>query len=116
MYRFFDIYVNLSGDHATLPTVDELGLTNVQSSMFLRPYSKRFAMFEGLKLHRVKYAMETAATKGENFHLWWHPHNFGVNTNENMKNLEEILKHYRVLNEKYGMVSLNMRELGERYV
>jgi len=116
VYRFFDIYVNLSGDHAALPTADKNGLIEVKSSMFLRPYSRRFALLEKLKLRRVKRAMETAAKKGENFHLWWHPHNFGMNLSENMENLEEILQHYKVLNEKYGMVSLNMQELGEAYV
>ncbi|BAF72477.1 polysaccharide deacetylase family protein [Sulfurovum sp. NBC37-1] len=116
VYRFFDIYMNLSGDHAALPTVDKDGLVEVKSSMFLRPYSRKFAMLEKLKLHKVKRAMETAAKKGENFHLWWHPHNFGVNLSKNMANLEELLQHYRALNEKYGMVSLNMQELGEGYV
>lgn len=116
VYRFFDIYMNFSGDHAALPTADKDGLVEVKSSMFLRPYSRKFSILEKLKLCRVKRAMETAAKKGENFHLWWHPHNFGVNLLENMVNLEELLRHYQVLNEKYGMVSLNMRELGEAYV
>jgi peptidoglycan/xylan/chitin deacetylase (PgdA/CDA1 family) len=115
VYRFFDIYINLSGDHTARPGMDELGLTNAQSSMFLRPYSKRFAFLEKMKLHRVKRAMENAAKKGENFHLWWHPHNFGANLDENMANLEEILSHFHDLKKKYSMVSLNMRELEAFY-
>ena len=115
-YRFADIYVNLSGEHTTLPKREQEGLTEVKSSMFLRPYSKRFAVLEKQKLKRIKDAMAEAAKKGENFHLWWHPHNFGVNLKENMKNLETLLQHYRELNEKYAMLSLTMRELGKMYV
>ena len=116
VYRFFDIYMNLSGDHTTLPQRDEAGLRELKSSMFLRPYSQKFAILETLKLRRVKNAMNTAARKGENFHLWWHPHNFGVNLSENIQNLEELLRHYQSLNQKYGMLSLTMQELGEAYV
>ena len=116
VYRFVDIYINLSGTHATLPQKDEKGLTETKSSMFLRPYSQRFASLEILKLKRIQDAMTAAAEKGENFHLWWHPHNFGVNLDENLKNLETVLQHYQKLNEDYGMLSLTMQELGEQYV
>lgn len=52
-----------------------------------------------------------AAKNNENFHLWWHPHNFGINIEENMKNLEDLLKYYTYLNKKYKMKSKNMKEL-----
>jgi peptidoglycan/xylan/chitin deacetylase (PgdA/CDA1 family) len=116
LYRFADIYVNLSGTHTTLPQKREEGLMETKSSMFLRPYSKKFTPLEVLKRRRLTQAMTEAAEKGENFHLWWHPHNFGVNLEENMANLAYILDHYRELNEKYGMLSLTMQELGEAYV
>jgi peptidoglycan/xylan/chitin deacetylase (PgdA/CDA1 family) len=116
LYRFVDIYVDLSGSHTTLPKRKEEGVTEVKSSMFLRPYSKKFALLEGLKRRRLTQAMTEAAEKGENFHLWWHPHNFGVNLEENMANLEILLQHYQRLNEQYGMLSLTMKELGEMYV
>ena len=116
VYRFADIYMNLSGAHTTLPRKDAAGLVETKSSMFLRPYSQRFAMLENLKLKRVKNAMQEAAQKGENFHLWWHPHNFGVHLEENLANLEAILRHYHELNKEYGMLSLTMQELGEQYV
>ena len=87
----------------------------MKSSLFLRPYSQKFALLEGLKLRRVKKAMTQAALKGKNFHLWWHPHNFGINQEENMANLEEIIDHFTDLKQEHGMVSLTMQELGEFY-
>ncbi len=110
VFRFVDIYLNLSGYHTSL-TQSHDGLVEVKSSMFFRPYSKKFAFLENLKLKRVKDAMTHAAKKKQNFHLWWHPHNFGVNQEQNLKNLEEILLHFKSLRIKYGMKSLNMKEL-----
>ncbi|MEA3490828.1 MAG: hypothetical protein U9R27_02920, partial [Campylobacterota bacterium] len=115
VYRFVDIYLNLSGSHVTLPRVDKQGLIEVKSSMFMRAYSRRFKFMEGMKIRRVKNAMTEAAQKGENFHLWWHPHNFGINQEENMANLEEILEHFDDLKQEYGMVSLTMQEQGIFY-
>ena len=45
------------------------------------------------------------------FHLWWHPHNFGVDLTENMRFLRQILEHVRLLQQQFGMQSLNMREV-----
>ena len=47
------------------------------------------------------------------FHLWWHPHNVGVRTEEHLAQLDEIFRYYEELKEKYGMRSLNMREMTE---
>lgn len=112
VFRFIDIYLNLSGYHVALPRSHD-GLVEVKSSMFFRPYSKKFAFLESLKLKRVKNAMKYAAKKKQNFHLWWHPHNFGINQEQNLKNLEEILLHFKFLQKKYGMESLNMKELSD---
>ena len=54
--------------------------------------------------------MTYAAKNNELYHLWWHPHNFGVNINENMDNLVTLLKHYQLLHTKYGFASLTMKE------
>ena len=55
--------------------------------------------------------MEKAAKNGELYHLWWHPHNFSVNTAENISQVEKIISHYKELNSKYGFESLNMGEI-----
>lgn len=114
-YRFVDIYLDLSGAHTTLPSMQSSGVIEVKSSIFMRAYSKRFRYLESLKRRRVKKAMTQAAQKGENFHLWWHPHNFGINQEENIANLKAILSHFELLKQEYGMVSLTMQELGEFY-
>lgn len=108
--RFLDTYVNLSGYKTSLP-IEDNGIYNVKSSIFLRPYSRTFSLLENLKLRRIKNSMLHAAKNGENFHLWWHPHNFGINQEENLKNLEEILLYFHFLKEKYNMKSKTMKEL-----
>jgi hypothetical protein len=59
--------------------------------------------------------MREAAENGEKFHLWWHPHNFGKDREKNLENLEKILQFYKILERKYGTLSLNMRELGSMH-
>ncbi len=88
-------------------------LINVPSSWFLRPYSPTLRFLEFLKVRRIKNAMTYAAKRGELYHLWWHPHNFGINQNQNLKNLETILDHYAYLQEEYDMESLNMDEVAK---
>jgi len=58
-----------------------------------------------LRLRRLKQGMALAAREGSTFHLWWHPHNFGVNLDENLAQLEVLLRHYRRLADTHGMQS-----------
>jgi hypothetical protein len=55
--------------------------------------------------------MRNAAKKNEIFHIWWHPHNFGVDTDENLAFLSRVLEEYEELRERYGMKSMTMAEL-----
>jgi hypothetical protein len=57
--------------------------------------------------------MTIAARNNEFYHLWWHPHNFGNHSEENMSGLKEILSHFSFLQKEYGMESLNMGEILE---
>ncbi len=72
-------------------------------------------MLEWLRLSRIKKEMTLAAKKGMTYHLWWHPHNFGKNMQENFHNLHDILAHFKKLSRKYGMESVNMKEVYEQY-
>ncbi|MBV2132968.1 polysaccharide deacetylase family protein [Pseudomonas sp. MAP12] len=110
--RLLDAYLNLSG-HNTYRIAECLREQpfNFPASRFLRPYSKSLARFEWLRLRRIKAAMSDAAIHGKLFHLWWHPHNFGTNTFQNIHFLTRIAEHYRDLNRRYGMRSLNMGEI-----
>ncbi len=57
--------------------------------------------------------MTYAAEHGLLYHLWWHPHNFGMETEANLALLRGVLEHYRHLHETAGMQSRTMREVAE---
>ena len=82
-----------------------------QASRFLRPVESN-SILRKLKIRRIKKEMSYAAKKGEIYHLWWHPHNFGDQPEESLKDLTDLIKHFEILRSKYGFKSLNMRELG----
>src|SRR5699024_962404 len=63
----------------------------------------------------IKKSMEYAAKNNQLYHLWWHPHNFGINIDKNMSMLEEILSHYQVLSNKYNMQSITMKDIAALY-
>lgn len=110
--RLMDSYMNLTGHHLFVPEKIE-GLVNVPASRFLRPYSRSMSWLEPIKLNRIKNSMTEAARQEKSYHLWWHPHNFGLNTDENFRNLERVAKHYKKLNENYGWRNASMREVAQ---
>ena len=57
--------------------------------------------------------MTFAAKNKKVYHLWWHPHNFGVHQDENFKILNKILDHYDFLNSKYGFKSSTMGDISD---
>ncbi|MDP1831461.1 MAG: glycosyltransferase [Geothrix sp.] len=112
--RLTDSYINVTGDHGFVPRrFLDSGLVNCPSSRFLRPYSPRLSRMEGRRVRRIQGAMESAARKGECFHLWWHPHNFGTNLNENLAILEELLRFHAGLRDRHGVVPMTMGEAGQ---
>lgn len=114
--RLTDSYINLYGHHTySISHLTENELINIPSSRFLRPFNPKLKLLEGLKINRVIKDMSYAARRNEVYHLWWHPHNFGANTETNMMQLEKILDHYSILKNKYGFLSMNMGELADCY-
>lgn len=113
--RFIDAYVNISGYNCypVEKTASSLPF-NIPSSRFLRPYSKIMRFLEPLKLRRITKELTYAAKSGLIYHLWWHPHNFGLNIEHNLIFIEKILKHYSCLKSVYGMQSLNMKEMSRK--
>jgi peptidoglycan/xylan/chitin deacetylase (PgdA/CDA1 family) len=108
--RLLDTYFPVSG-YNTFSVTNNTGLpVNVPASRFLKPYNKNLAWLEKLKLKRIMNEMTYAAKKNQFYHLWWHPHNFGVNIKENMENLTILLKHFELLHKKYGFTSVTMKE------
>lgn len=102
--RFADACLPLSGSGCRHEQCHD-GLVNVPASMFLYAWSALSEPLMALRLRRIKRGMTEAARTGALFHLWWHPHNFGVNLGHNMKMLGEILRHYRYLADTFGMQS-----------
>lgn len=111
--RFIDSYFNIGGN--TTISFSELmidnSLINIRASRLIRPFCKTIRVFEGLRLRRIKKEMEYAAKHKEVYHIWWHPHNFGANIEQNMSFLESILKEYSFLHNRYGFESCTMNEL-----
>lgn len=113
--RLMDAYLNISGHHCYNPHYEkETHLCNIPASRFLRPYAKKAAFMDWLRLQRITNSMTHAAKNGLTYHLWWHPHNFGINLTENLSFLEKILQHYQKLNNKYSFSSVNMQKLAEQ--
>jgi peptidoglycan/xylan/chitin deacetylase (PgdA/CDA1 family) len=111
--RLLDHYVSLSGskvigwDEILQPS----GLCDVRSSMFLRPYSTQRKSLESIRLRRITSGLRAAAEQRGIFHLWWHPHNFGVNTRENLDFLRNVLEVFASCRRTYGMRSLSMHDV-----
>ena len=110
--RLMDVYFPLTGQGGYMPKLEN-GIWNLVGSRMYKPVFKPLVFLEGLKIRRIKRQMLHAAKHGLTFHLWWHPHNVGIKTQQHMAQLEEIFWYYAQLREKYGMQSLNMREAAE---
>lgn len=113
--RLFDAYINIGG--VTSVPYNEIDLSespvNLRASRLLRPYSKKLAFLDGIRLNRMKKEMLHAAQNGEMYHIWWHPHNFGANMEQNLAFLEELLMFYSECHTNYGMQSFTMNEMVE---
>lgn len=108
--RLLDSYLPLGGFHTDLPRADPGGPVPLRSGLFLRPFSSSRRSLESLRMRRTRRAMQEAARKGHDFHLWWHPHNFGTHTDRNLAALRETLDEYRTLRERHGWPSRTMGE------
>lgn len=81
------------------------------ASRLYRQYDGRYPLLNVQRLKRIMGEMENAAKKGECYHLWWHPENFGFHPNECIAELNQLLHFFTILREKYGMQSSNMQEM-----
>lgn len=111
--RLADVYLPLTGQGGYTPEKED-GIWNLVGSRMYKPIFRPLRFLERVKLARIKGQMRHAAKNGLTFHLWWHPHNIGVRTEEHLNQLEELFIYFRELQETYGMESLNMREAALR--
>lgn len=110
--RLADVYFPLTGQGGYTPHMEQ-GIWNLTGSRMYKPLFRPLAFLERQKLRRIKRQMLHAAKNDLAFHLWWHPHNIGVRTEQHLAQLEEIFSYYDTLKQRYGMQSMNMREMAE---
>jgi hypothetical protein len=113
LVRLADSYIGLESS-STTPwdlVLQPNGLANVRASYPMRPYSSAFRALEPLRLRRIRSSLRHAARNWEIFHLWWHPHNFGRHTEENLAFLRKVLEEFDCLRRTEGMVSLAMMDV-----
>jgi peptidoglycan/xylan/chitin deacetylase (PgdA/CDA1 family) len=109
--RLADAYLPVfgSGARAAGPVLDE-GPVDVPASAFLRPLTPTTRHLRRAQLRRLAFGMRRAATTGRAFHLWWHPHNFGMLREENLELLAAVLAEFDSLRRSTGFSSMNMGE------
>ena len=89
---------------------NDVSSENIRATRFLRPATGMQSLFHRAHLGVIKRGMTHAARQGKSYHLWWHPHNFGKNIDMNIHGLQDILYHYRNLQDQYGMSSVTMAD------
>lgn len=113
-FRLADTYAPLTGTRdVPWPTAHD-GLVDVSASAFLRPAARRPNVLARLRLRRLVASMKHAAETHRLFHVWWHPHNFGIRLRENMAFLGELLDAYDQLRRTRSFESLTMGEVASR--
>ena len=109
--RLIDFYLPITSNiYNQKDLAKSNSLLDIPASIFLRPWSKKLNLLENQRIKRIKSLMTNAAKKQSLFHLWWHPHNFGINQEENLYLLSDILTHFKKLKKLYGMKSMTMNE------
>jgi peptidoglycan/xylan/chitin deacetylase (PgdA/CDA1 family) len=110
--RLLDSYLNLTGYHASVPSPNG-GVVDIPSSRFLRPYNGRLTVMEPLRLDRILKAMRFSAASNSTYHLWFHPHNFGINQDANIVALERIVDEFERLRDRFSWQSFTMADLAK---
>ena len=87
-------------------------VTGQQASRFLRPQN-RIEFLNSTRLVRINNEIIQAAKNGEVYHLWWHPHNFGLATDEAIATLKAIIAVFNQCRDEYGMESFTMKQLSD---
>lgn len=88
----------------------DTGQFAIPASRLLRPYRSN-SILNRLRVERIKKELEFAAKNGLIYHLWWHPHNFGLLPNENLFVLKNILDFASELKNEYGLISQTMEDI-----
>ncbi len=106
LLRYMDSYAIPFGLNAVDPELHHTNLVRLPASIFLRPHIND--ILDNMHLLKIMRLMTLAAERGQDVHIWWHPHNYGADIDRNIANLNRILKHYVRLRDDYGMKSVTM--------
>jgi len=108
--RLLDAYIDVGvGKPQSWATVRQpSGLANVAATTMLRAITRSRDPLQRLRLQRLVHGMTEAARSRQIFHIWWHPHNFGLLPEENLAFVRELLRHFETLRKRFGMRSLAM--------
>lgn len=110
--RLLDMYINIFGSQSyKMPEAAENAPLNIRGSRQLKSASPKWDWMEERRLQRILKSMTYAAQKGEVYHLWWHPHNFGIHLDRNIMFLKRILRHFDMLKKNYHFESISMGRL-----
>lgn len=111
--RLIDAYFNISGKKSYCIENAGDSIVNIKASAFFRKFNNKLRILEPLKVSCIKRQMKAAAKHGEVFHMWWHPHNIGIDLDKSLMQLKSIFDYYIYLNERYGFQSMNMGEVAD---
>lgn len=110
MLRLFTIPAYLAA--YDLKKIDrQVSPVNLPGTFMFETYDGKRKMLMKRGMQVMKNVMTLSAMRGKTVHMYFHPHNLGCCTEENLDYLEELLQHYRYLNKKYGFQSMNMGEV-----
>ena len=113
--RTADAYFPLGKKSYSLSDIETQEIFCQPASRFLRPQHTS-GILNGLRLNRIKNEMIQAAKNGEVYHLWWHPHNFGMHTEDSLKTLQAIIDVFSFCRKEFGMKSETMKQLRDSSV
>lgn len=108
--RTGDAYLPLGKKTYTKDSLVKDKVVGQQASRFLRPQHQS-EFLNSTRLARIKNEIIHAAKNGDVYHLWWHPHNFGIDTEEAIKTLKAVIAVFNQCRNEYGMESFNMKQL-----
>jgi len=110
--RLIDAYVPLRvAENVKISKSPDESPVNVPASRALRQFSQGTSALEKLKKERILSELRKAARTSSVYHLYWHPHNFGLNIDENLEFLKQILEELSHLRSEGLIESLTMGEI-----
>lgn len=104
LMRLADHYFPI-GSHQLVESAED----QISYSRFLRP-PERSSYLRRRKVDRIKQSMTVAAMKDRDYHIYFHPHNLSLRTDQGLQDLEELLQHFHYLQRTFGMESITIRE------